>query len=145
MKLQPKGNATFSSWSHRCRVCNCHDCICNCSSSTRICCTKHGIYYITESKDNNTFRFGTIKNVMKIAGTVTAVGCINGTDCNSVQKINSTTIPLKISQPWKYSQFFTKYDCDYYIGKNIQYNDIYAGPITSDTFRQPVLLLDKQI
>ena len=79
------------------------------------------------------------ENVMKIAGTVTAVGCINTTDCNSIQRLNSTTIPLKISQPGNTVNFSPNMIAISYIGKNVQYNDIYAGPITSDTFRQPVL------
>jgi len=36
---------------------------------------------------------------MSISGAITAVGCIASTSgCDSIQRINSTTIPLKISR-----------------------------------------------
>ncbi|QLH06876.1 archaellin/type IV pilin N-terminal domain-containing protein [Nitrosopumilus ureiphilus] len=79
-------------------------------------------------------------STMKISGTITAVGCIDiDAGCTSIQRINATTIPLKISQSGNAVNFSPELVSISYLGKSIQFNNIYAGPITVDTFRQSVL------
>ncbi|BDQ30653.1 MAG: flagellin [Nitrosopumilus sp.] len=79
-------------------------------------------------------------SAMKIAGSITAIGCINvNSGCGVVQKINATTIPLKISESGNSINFASDVVSISYITKSIQYNNIYAGAITSEIFRQPVL------
>ena len=78
-------------------------------------------------------------SAMNISGTITAVGCIDATaGCNFVQRINATTIPLKISRSGNSVNFSPDVVSISYIGKSVQYNNIYAGPITADTFRKSV-------
>jgi len=78
-------------------------------------------------------------SAMNISGTITAVGCIDATaGCNFVQRINATTIPLKIIRSGNSVNFSPDVVSISYIGKSVQYNNIYAGPITSDTFRKSV-------
>ncbi|MCH7966650.1 MAG: flagellin [Thaumarchaeota archaeon] len=77
---------------------------------------------------------------MNVSGTISAVGCItSNAGCNSVQRINATTIPLKISQSGNSVNFSSDSISISYIGKSVQYHNIYAGPITTDIFRQSVL------
>ena len=77
---------------------------------------------------------------MSISGAVTAVGCIASTSgCDSTQRINATTIPLKINRSGNSVNFASDAISISYIGKSVQYNNIYTGPITSDIFRQSVL------
>ena len=79
-------------------------------------------------------------SAMRISGAVTAVGCIASTSgCDSIQRINATTIPLKISRSGNSVNFASDVITISYFGKSVQYNNIYTGPITSDTFRQSVL------
>jgi len=79
-------------------------------------------------------------SALNISGTISAVGCIDSAaGCDSVQRVNATTIPLKVSTSGKSVNFSTDVVSVSYIGKSVQYHNIYAGPITSDTFRQSVL------
>ncbi|MGY5149632.1 MAG: archaellin/type IV pilin N-terminal domain-containing protein [Candidatus Nitrosopumilus sp. bin_68KS] len=79
-------------------------------------------------------------SAMKISGTITAVGCIDSdAGCGVVQKINATTIPLKISESGNSVNFASDIVAISYMSKSIQYNNIYTGPITSEIFRQAVL------
>jgi len=78
-------------------------------------------------------------STMNISGTITAIGCIDSAaGCGSIQRINATTIPLKITQDGNSVNFSPDVVSISYIGKSVQYNNIYAGPITSDTFRKSV-------
>ena len=79
-------------------------------------------------------------SAMKVSGTTTGVGCIDtSSGCDLIQKINATTIPLKISQSGNSVNFAQNVVSISYIGKSVHYNDIYTGPITSDSFRKSVL------
>jgi len=79
-------------------------------------------------------------STMTISGTITAVGCIDSTaGCGSIQRINATTIPLKIFESGNSVNFASDVISISYIGKSVQYSNIYAGPIIVDTFRQSVL------
>ena len=79
-------------------------------------------------------------STMSISGGVTAVGCIASTSgCDSIQRVNATAIPLKISRSGNSVNFASDVISISYIGKSVHYNNIYVGPITSDIFRQPVL------
>ena len=79
-------------------------------------------------------------STMSIAGTVMAVGCIDtSAGCDIVQKINATTIPLKVSQSGNTVNFDPSLVSIGYIGKSVQYDNIFTGPITSQTFRQSVM------
>ena len=79
-------------------------------------------------------------STMRISGAITAVGCIDvSSGCDSVQRINATTIPLKISKEGNSVNFASNVVSISYLGKSVQYNNIYTGPITSDVFRQSVL------
>ncbi len=77
---------------------------------------------------------------LNISGTISAVGCISSAaGCDSVQRVNATTIPLKISQSGKSVNFSSDVVSVSYITKSVQYHNIYAGPIIADTYRQSVL------
>ena len=79
-------------------------------------------------------------SAMRISAAVTAVGCIDSSaGCDSVQRVNATMIPLKIAQSGNSVNFASDVTAISYIGKSVQYNNIYAGPIYSDIFRQSVL------
>ena len=79
-------------------------------------------------------------SAMTISGTITAVGCIDSAaGCDSVQRINATSIPLKISRSGNSVNFASDVVAISYIGNSVQYNNIYAGPITADIFRKSVL------
>ena len=79
-------------------------------------------------------------STMTVSGTITAVGCIDvNAGCNSIQKVNSTAIPLKITKSGNSVNFSPDVMTIRYLGKSIQYDNIYVGPITTDVFRQPVL------
>ena len=79
-------------------------------------------------------------SAMSISGSIKAVGCIDiNAGCNTVQKINATTIPLKISKAGNSINFASDVVSISYMSKSIQYNNIYLGTITSDIFRQSVL------
>ncbi len=79
-------------------------------------------------------------SAMNISGTITAIGCINSdAGCDSIQRINATAIPLKIPRSGNSVNFSPDVVSISYIGKSVQYNNIYAGPITADTFRKSVL------
>ncbi len=79
-------------------------------------------------------------SAMTISGTITAVGCIDvNAGCEATQKINATTIPLKISKSGNSINFASDVVSISYISKSIQYNNIFTGAITSDIFRQSIL------
>ena len=79
-------------------------------------------------------------SAMSISGSIKAVGCIDmNSGCNTIQKINATTIPLKISKVGNSINFASDVVSISYMSKSIQYNNIYSGAITSDIFRQSVL------
>ncbi|WP_371503796.1 archaellin/type IV pilin N-terminal domain-containing protein [Nitrosopumilus adriaticus] len=79
-------------------------------------------------------------STMKISGTITGVGCIeSNSGCGPVKRINATNIPLKISKSGNSVNFAQDTISIRYIGSSIQYDNIYAGPITADTYRQSVL------
>ncbi|AJW70509.1 archaellin/type IV pilin N-terminal domain-containing protein [Nitrosopumilus adriaticus] len=77
---------------------------------------------------------------MKISGTITAVGCIDSeSSCFSIPRINATNIPLKISKDGNSVNFSPDVISIRYIGESIQYDNIYTGAITADTYRQSIL------
>ncbi|KAF6246121.1 flagellin [Nitrosopumilus sp. b3] len=77
---------------------------------------------------------------MKVSGSITAVGCIDSdSGCDNIKKINATNIPLKISESGNSVNFAQDVVSIRYIGPSVQYDNIYLGPITADTFRQSVL------
>ena len=79
-------------------------------------------------------------STMKISSTVTAIGCIDSdSGCNIIPRINATTIPLKISKDGNSVYFSPDVISIRYLGTSIQYDNIYAGAITADIFRKPVL------
>jgi len=79
-------------------------------------------------------------STMQVSGTISAVGCIDSdAGCDSIQKINATTIPLKISKSGHSVNFASDVVSISYLGKSIQYDDIYIGTITDEIFRQSVL------
>lgn len=79
-------------------------------------------------------------STLQVSGAITAVGCIDvNSGCGSIQRINSTTIPLKIAKSGSTVNFSPGVVAITYLGNSIQYDNIYVGPITDDIFRQPVL------
>jgi len=77
---------------------------------------------------------------MQIAGTITAVGCISSdSGCNFIQRVNATIIPLKISKSGNAVNLSPDLVSVSYIGKSVQYNNIYVGTITTDVFRSSIL------
>ena len=90
-------------------------------------------------KTTTTSSLAEATSTLKVSGGITAVGCIYADGCTLIQRINSTTIPLKISKSGNSVNFSPDVVAISYIGKSIQYDNIYIGPITADTFRQPVL------
>jgi len=82
---------------------------------------------------------GESTSTIKISGTITGVGCIDSNSgCDTVKKINATNIPLKISESGNSVNFARDVVSIRYIGTSIQYDNIYVGPITANTFRQSI-------
>ena len=93
-----------------------------------------------KAKTTTTSSLAESTSTMKVSGSITAVGCIDANaGCDSIQSINSTTIPLKISKSGNTVNFSPDVVAISYLGNSIQYDNIYVGPITADIFRQSVL------
>ena len=91
-------------------------------------------------KTTTTSSLAEATSTMKVSGAITGVGCVDAiSGCDSIQKVNSTTIPLKISKSGNSVNFSSDAITIRYLGKSIQYDNIYTGPITADIFRQSVL------
>ena len=81
---------------------------------------------------------GESSSSMQVAGKVTGVGCTStSTDatCDTTPKLNATAFPIKVSSGGDAVDLGVSTTAIKYITNNIQYDDIYAGPITAAEYR----------
>ncbi|MCE9652484.1 MAG: flagellin [Nitrosarchaeum sp.] len=77
---------------------------------------------------------------MEISGTVFGIGCTSSSaSCDSIQKINATIIPIKIAAGGQLVNFAPGVTAISFFSKNVEYTNIFAGTITVDEYKQPIL------
>jgi flagellin FlaB len=79
-------------------------------------------------------------SAMEISGTVYGIGCTSSASgCDATQKINATIIPIKIAAGGNLVNFAPDITAISFFTKDVEYTNIYAGTITTDEYKQPVL------
>jgi len=74
---------------------------------------------------------------LQIAGKVTGVGCTTSVSsgCNTTPLLNATAIPLKITSGGESVDLALATTAIKYLSNSVEYDDIYAGPISAAEYR----------
>jgi len=81
---------------------------------------------------------GESSSSMQIAGKVTGVGCSSSssdTSCATTPELNATAFPIKITSGGDAVDLATATTAVKYLSNSVEYDDIYAGPITAEEHR----------
>ena len=79
-------------------------------------------------------------SAMEISGTIYGIGCTSSSSgCDVIQKLNATVIPIKIAAGGHLVNFASDLTAIRYVAKSVEYTDIFAGTITADEYKQPIL------
>ena len=79
---------------------------------------------------------------MQIAGKVTGVGCTsssNDSSCSTTPVLNATAFPMKITSGGDSVDLAAATTDVKYLSNSVEYDDIYAGPITAEEHRSLTL------
>jgi flagellin FlaB len=80
---------------------------------------------------------GEASSSLEIGGKVTGFGCTSGsseTACGTAPLLNVTTIPLRIASGGESIDLSSSTASVKYLSNTVQYDNIYAGPITDDVY-----------
>jgi len=76
---------------------------------------------------------------MQLAGKVTAVGCTSTGTCSTTPKLNATAFPIKVTSGGESVDLAAATTAVKYLSNSVEYDDIYAGPITTAEYRSLAL------
>ncbi len=75
---------------------------------------------------------------LQISGKVTGVGCTSESsdvNCSTTSKLNATAFPLKITSGGNAVNLAASTTAIKYLSNSVEYDDIYAGPITGAEYK----------
>ena len=81
---------------------------------------------------------------LQLSGKVTGVGCTSSasdTTCATTAKLNATAFPLKVTSGGESVDLATATTAVKYLSNSVEYDDIYAGPISGAEYRSLSLAL----
>ena len=84
---------------------------------------------------------GESSSSIQLSGKVTAVGCTSSGTCSSTPVLNATAYPLKITSGGNSVDLGTSTTAIKYLSNSVEYDDIYAGPISGAEYRSLSLAL----
>jgi len=76
---------------------------------------------------------------MQLSGKVTAVGCISTGTCSTTAKLNNTAFPIKVTSGGDSVDLAAATTAVKYLSNSVEYDDIYAGPLTGAEYRSVAL------
>jgi len=82
---------------------------------------------------------------LQVAGKVIGVGCTTSGTCSSTPLLNATAYPLKITSGGNAIDLSTATTAIKYLSNSVEYDDIYAGPISGIEYRSLSLALTQAI
>jgi len=82
---------------------------------------------------------------MQLAGKVTAVGCTSTSPCDTTPKLNVTAFPIKVTSGGESVDLAAATTAVKYLSNSVEYDDIYAGPLTGAEFRSLSLALTQAV
>ncbi len=79
---------------------------------------------------------------LQLSGKVTGVGCtVTAGGCGTTASLNATAFPIKITSGGESVDLGTSTTAIKYLSNSIEYDDIYAGPISGAEYRSLALAL----
>jgi len=72
---------------------------------------------------------------LQVAGKVIGVGCTSSGTCSTTPLLNATAYPLKITSGGNAVDLAVATTAIKYLSNSVEYDDIYAGPITGAEYR----------
>ena len=72
---------------------------------------------------------------MQLAGKVTAVGCTSSGTCSTTPTLNATAFPIKVTSGGESVDLAAATTAVKYLSNSVEYDDIYAGPISATEYR----------
>jgi len=78
---------------------------------------------------------------MQVSGKVVGVGCTTTTTCLSTPYLNATAFPIKITSGGDPVDLSVATTAIKYLSNSVEYDDIYAGPISGAEYRSLALAL----
>jgi len=82
---------------------------------------------------------GESSSAIQLSGKVTAVGCTTVGTCSTTPLLNATAYPLKITSGGNAVDLAVATTAIKYLSNSVEYDDIYAGPITGAEYRSLAL------
>ena len=76
-----------------------------------------------------------VSSSMQMAGKVTAIGCTSTGTCSTTPALNATIFPIKITTGGAPVDLDVSTTAVKYLSNSVEYDDIYAGPITAAEYR----------
>ena len=76
---------------------------------------------------------------LQVAGKVIGVGCTSTGTCSTTPVLNATAYPLKITSGGNAIDLSTATTAIKYLSNSVEYDDIYAGPISGAEYRSLAL------
>lgn len=76
-----------------------------------------------------------VSSSMQLAGKVTAIGCTTAGTCSDNPVLNATVFPIKITTGGNSVDLAASITTVKYLSNSVEYDDIYAGPITAAEYR----------
>ena len=83
---------------------------------------------------------GEASSSLEVAGKVSGIGC---TSACSTPYLNATTIPIKVASGGESIDLSSSTTSIKYLSNSVQYDNIYAGPITAATYANATLAFDQ--
>ena len=82
---------------------------------------------------------------MQLAGKVTAAGCTSTSPCDVTPVLNATAFPIKITSGGESVDLAAATTAIKYVSNTVEYDDIYAGPLTDGEYRSLSLALTEAV
>ena len=82
---------------------------------------------------------GESSSSMQLSGKVTAIGCTSTGTCSTTPLLNATAYPLKITSGGDAIDLAVATTAIKYLSNSVEYDDIYAGPISGAEYRSLAL------
>ena len=82
---------------------------------------------------------------MQLSGKVTAAGCTSTGTCSTTPLLNATAWPIKITSGGESVDLAAATTAIKYLSNSVEYDDIYAGPLTDGEYRSLSLALTESV
>jgi len=83
---------------------------------------------------------------MQIAGKVTGIGCTGSSGgCDTTPYLNATSFPIKVTSGGESVDLAAATTAVKYVSNSVEYDDIYAGPLTAAEYRSLTLALTRAV